>query len=711
MDVRQIKGIVPYEMVESLEKRGLEKFTPPQEAAISSGLLEGNSIVVASPTASGKTLVAELAAAYSIIAKGKKAVYIAPMRALVEEKYSEFKAAYPYIKSVMSIGDMDSNDPWLSNYSMIFVSTEKFDSLIRHGIDWLPSVGCIVFDEVHMLDDPSRGATLELLMTKLKDITDAQMIALSATIGNANEIAEWMGAKLVESDYRPVKLRKGVVLDNKVYYKLGRAKAEDGGSAEELKGGAQLQEIRVVEDTLRRGKQALVFYSSRRNAEAGAERIGAAIGPTLTADDKIRLNELSERVLGVLESPTQQCIKLARAVKNGVAFHHAGLLNSQRGYIEQAFRDNIIKAVCSTTTLGLGVNLPAHTVLVKEVHRYDGFGSSKIGINEVTQLFGRAGRPKYDTEGRALLLATSKELMKRLYKEYIEGELEPVSSSLGIAPILRTHILAFIAEDFLNSVDSINAFMAKTFYGFQYRDLWEIKQNVRSILMELGEWEFIEDRNGELVATRLGRRVSELYIDPLSAKWIVDSLKKQRDIIGSLFMITNTLEMRPYVKATEEGLSRYVMYRSTMPSTSIFDSEGSFDYAVYEPERAFTTALMLYDWMDEVHEKELVEKYSITPGALYVKLTNADWLVYSSIELAKLVHVPIHDLVNVNVRLKYGIKEELLNLVRLEQIGRVRARALFNNGIHTIEDIRNSREKVARVLGKDIAQKVFSQID
>ncbi|EQD25936.1 DEAD/DEAH box helicase domain protein, partial [mine drainage metagenome] len=174
-----------------------------------------------------------------------------------------------------------------------------------------------------------------------------------------------------------------------------------------LSGSAQLQEIRIVEDTLHRGKQALVFYSSRRNAEAGAERIGNAIKSSLTQEESKLLGELGDRITGVLESPTQQCIKLASAVRKGVAFHHAGLLNAQRGYIEQAFRDNIIKAVCSTTTLGLGVNLPAHTVLVKEVHRYNGLGSSKIGVNEVTQLFGRAGRPKYDTEGRALLLATS----------------------------------------------------------------------------------------------------------------------------------------------------------------------------------------------------------------------------------------------------------------------------------------------------------------
>ena len=154
-------------------------------------------MVIAAPTASGKTLIAELAAINVILSKRKKALYIAPMRALVSEKYADFNEWYPYIKSVMSIGDLDSNDMWLQEFDLIFVSTEKLDSLIRHGAEWLQSVGCIIFDEVHC-SATSERPTLELLITKLMKLSDAQMIALSATVGNAGELAEWMGAALVE---------------------------------------------------------------------------------------------------------------------------------------------------------------------------------------------------------------------------------------------------------------------------------------------------------------------------------------------------------------------------------------------------------------------------------------------------------------------------------------------------------------------------------
>ena len=137
----------------------------------------------------------------------------------------------------------------------------------------------------------------------------------------------------------------------------------------------------------------------------------------------------------------------------------------------------------------------------------------------------------------------------------------------------------------------------------------------------------------------------------------------------------------------------------------------NMDYGYYDPVKAFSTALMLKDWIDEVKEPELVKKYSTTPGGLYSKMTNADWLVYSATELAHIMKVPARKLVETRVRMRYGIKEELLDLVRLEQIGRVRARMLFTNGIKTVQDIRDNKDKVTKLLGKDIAARVFEQLN
>ncbi|MDE1762174.1 MAG: DEAD/DEAH box helicase [Candidatus Micrarchaeota archaeon] len=701
MEVSELKGAVPNEMMESMGERGIKSLTPPQQLAISAGLLKGANVVISSPTASGKTLIAEMAAIRSIIGKGKKALYVAPMRALVSEKYEEFKQAYPYLKIAMSIGDLDSLDQWLSKYDMVLASTEKFDSLIRHGVDWLDSVGCIIFDEVHMLGEQGRGPTLEILITKLRRLCKGtQFVALSATIGNSDELAEWLDAKLVQSDYRPIKLEKGIVVGEKVFYR---------DEEEPLQGSSKIPEIRIVEDVLSRNKQLIIFYSTKRNAEAGAEKMQKVVRELLKQQEKERLMEVGKKVLGAVGRPTAQCEKLAKCVESGTAFHHGGLVNEQRHSVEEAFKGNLIKVVCSTTTLGLGVNLPAHTVLVRDLSRYGDTGPERIGANEVTQLFGRAGRPKYDTSGRALLIAKSKWEVMDLYRHYIDAELEPIDSNLGILPVLRTHILAFIATEFLRSEEAITNFFGETFYGYQYSSMREIRSNVSTILEELGRWGFIERKGSIYAATKLGARVSELYIDPLSARKMIVLLEKERDDLASLFMICNTIEMKPHVKTTEEAEEKFVHYGSLL-ATEIggAEFEGIYDY----PEKAFSTAMMIEDWMAEKTEPELVKKYSSTPGALFSKVSNADWLLYAAAEIAKIMHIPTMDLIELRVRTRYGIKKELLDLVQLEQVGRVRARTMFAQGIKSRADLRKQGmdKTLEKLFGPEVSRRIMEQV-
>ncbi|MEM3781868.1 MAG: DEAD/DEAH box helicase [Candidatus Micrarchaeaceae archaeon] len=702
MELHELQNALPKEVLDAARSRGISKLTPPQESAIKQGLLFGNNVVVASPTASGKTFIAEMAMLKAVLHDFKKALYVAPMRALVSEKYEELKSAYPFLKVAISIGDLDSLDSWLANYDIVFVSTEKLDSLIRHGINWLGSVGAVVFDEVHMLDDASRGPTLDVLITKLRYLCrHAQFIALSATIGNASELARWLYAKLVESDYRPVKLEKGVVHSGKVYF--------DGEEAR-LSGKSPIPEIRITEDTLAIGKQLLLFYATKKYAESGAEKIAPFVEQVLNESERAALKQVAQDILHALSRPTTQCEKLARLVERGVAFHHSGLVNEQRHAVERAFKDNLIKAICSTTTLGLGVNLPAHTVVVRDTSRYsEDEGASKLGVNEVVQLFGRAGRPAYDTEGRALLVARSKYEVADLFQRYINAQLDPISSKLGVLPVLRTHVLAFIATEMLRTKESISEFLSGTFYGFQFGNSGLLYQMASSIVDTFVEWSFVEQAGSAYSATRLGKRISELYIDPLTAKWLVDVLPRVHDELGILFAISNTLEMRPYAKATESAEMAISSYLPLLKSARIdYEEEAPF----YDPVRPMSTALMLGDWADEKQERDIIAEYGTTPGALYSKVTNADWLLYSSIELAKLIGVSVAKLHEMRVRVKYGVRKELLDLIRLEQVGRVRARLMYNNGIRRVADLRNegSADKLSRLFGNEIARKILSQV-
>ncbi|MBI2650793.1 DEAD/DEAH box helicase [Candidatus Woesearchaeota archaeon] len=219
MELKSIKGDIPKELYEILEKE-ITKLRPAQEKSVKKGLLQGRNLLVCTPTASGKTLIAELAALKSIIGGKGKAVYIVPLKALASEKYRDFKRKYGNVaKIALSIGNIDSADPFLAEYDLIITTSEKLDSLIRHHAPWLTNIKTIVVDEIHLLNDTERGPTLEILITILKKLLkNAQIIGLSATIGNAEELAEWLDAELVVDDWRPVKLHKGIYIDGKIEF-------------------------------------------------------------------------------------------------------------------------------------------------------------------------------------------------------------------------------------------------------------------------------------------------------------------------------------------------------------------------------------------------------------------------------------------------------------------------------------------------------------
>ncbi|MBN1646208.1 DEAD/DEAH box helicase [Candidatus Woesearchaeota archaeon] len=219
MNLEKYRSQIPPKIYTVLETRGFKTLRPAQIKSIKAGLFEDKNLLVCTPTASGKTLVAELAALNAIFHDHGKAVYVVPLRALASEKNRTFKRDYPELKIALSSGDIDSSDSYLEKYDIIITTSEKFDSLIRHETPWLKEVKVVIIDEIHLLNDVGRGPTLEILITILKKVLPKmQMIALSATVGNAEELAEWLNAELIKDDWRPVRLDKGVYLDGEIEF-------------------------------------------------------------------------------------------------------------------------------------------------------------------------------------------------------------------------------------------------------------------------------------------------------------------------------------------------------------------------------------------------------------------------------------------------------------------------------------------------------------
>ena len=198
--------------------RRFPTLTPIQEKSVKAGLLEGKSLLACAPTASGKTLIATMSI-YNTLGKGK-AIYLVPLKALGAEKYKEYLSLFKdsSYKVGLSTGDVDSESDYLAKYDVLILTTEKLDSLLRHKVGWLSEVKAVIVDEIHLLNDTSRGPTLEIILTLLKSVIKPQIIGLSATIGNPQELAEWLGATLVIDDWRPVELKKGIYAEGKVEY-------------------------------------------------------------------------------------------------------------------------------------------------------------------------------------------------------------------------------------------------------------------------------------------------------------------------------------------------------------------------------------------------------------------------------------------------------------------------------------------------------------
>ena len=220
MKLNEIKGKIDDRLYNVFEKTKFEDFRPCQEKCIKKGLLKYKNQLVCTPTGSGKTLVAEIAFGNSILTRHGKAIYIVPLKALASEKYKQFKQKYEgMFKIALSIGDMDSSDPYLAEYDLVITTSEKLDSLIRHHAPWLKDVGVVIIDEIHLLNDPERGPTLEILITILKQLLkNVQIIGLSATIGNPKELAEWLNAELIMDSWRPVELKKGIYFNGEVEF-------------------------------------------------------------------------------------------------------------------------------------------------------------------------------------------------------------------------------------------------------------------------------------------------------------------------------------------------------------------------------------------------------------------------------------------------------------------------------------------------------------
>ena len=697
---------LPDSAIEFLKSQGFEKLYPPQIDSVKSGLLDGKSILVSAPTASGKTLIAMLAM-FSFLSKNNgKVVYLSPLRALAAEKFREFKklekiALGKKIKVGISTGDFDGIEKNLDNSDILILTNEKMDSVIRHGVEWIDEIGLVISDEVHLIGDENRGPTLEMILTQLKLLdSKPQIVGLSATITNSDEIATWLDCKLVKNDWRPVPLSEGVCDGGEV--------TMNDGNTFEVERSLRGTPIDLGVQSVKQGGQSLVFAETRTRSKSLATKAADVIFQMLKKNELKELEKTSKKILSQNEN-TEIVKTLAILVKKGVAFHHAGLNQNCREIIEKEFRNGTIKLLSSTPTLAAGVNLPARRVVISNINRYN----AKIGRNmpisilEYKQLCGRAGRPQYDDYGESIIVGSGN--VEELTEHYINGEPEPIISKITDDKSLRTHILSVIVTHPGIKKDEILEFFLQTLGGLQSRKP-TIKFAIDISLRFLSS-EFLIIKKGErYAATEFGKKTSMLYIDPLTATHFRDAVENvsqdRKHTFGFLHLICSC----------EEFFPKFSLRNKDYESASLLIENNSSE--LLEPISEYDCSrslLALQAWMTESSELSLSDSFSIESGDMHRMAEMANWLSYCLREISK--HVDRADLLeeldDFRKRIVYGIREELLDLVRVKGIGRVRARILYKHKIKNLDDLAKIPvNKLAEIdkIGSTIADNIKSEL-
>ena len=723
-------------VIDFLKSEGYEELFEPQERSVKAGLFEDKkNFLITIPTASGKTLIAMLAILSHLSKHKTKVVYLTPLRALTSEKFEEFKKLEKLslgrkIKVAISTGDSKEKKEKLEDADVIFLTNESMDANMAFQKDWIYDIGLVVSDEIHLIGDSGRGPTLEIILTRLRSgffgKNPPKIIGLSATISNSDELADWLNCELIESTFRRVPLSEAVY-SRHIITNQDREETEGNLTKNRQESRHQKDWIGLGLDTVDNGDQCLIFAMTRKNSVAWAKEAGLDVVKMLTENQRKELEKISKKILPKQSyDNTKLTTELAKTVKNGTAFHHAGLDQRCRTIIENEFKNRHIKLLTATPTLAAGVNLPARRVVIPSFMRYTTNGLQKISILEYKQMCGRAGRPQYDNMGESIIIA--KGYPDEVLEYYIDGEPEPLESkTLDEDSSLRINLLGFIytASKFnATSYEKIIKFFSQTFAAYQLSDDSILERKISEQLEKLKKFGMITDENG-FKPTKLGIRVFYLRIDPETASdmtnYIENYVRGTKHTFGILYMITNLPEFYSQYPIPD----KYLEYVDDL----VNKNEKLYTQQKFSSEDYFKSLLILYKWIEAMTFQNMSEHFDAEPGDIFYIKENAKNLVYIFTEIIKFwrdyakenkqkkIVSEYQSLIDesdlLKLQIQHGVPEKYLELVKIKQIGRVRAQILYKNGYKNRLDLKKVKiEKLAAIdkIGMVIAKSIKLQV-
>jgi helicase len=511
----------------------IPKLNQLQLAAINEfGVLDSADLVVSAPTSSGKTMIGELAALKGI-GEHRRALFLLPLKALVNDKHQEFERKYGPLglRTIRATGEFNDDIPDLmqGHYDVALMTYEKATALLLANPHLLRQVGTIVIDEVQTVVDESRGANLEFLLTFLKvrrrQGIVPQMVALSAVIGDTNGLERWFGGRLLRREERPVPLREGVLTHGGAFRFLapdGREQQEPLISVGYGSGSSQDWVIPLLAKLTDEDKKVIVFRETKGETTGCAAYLARTLGLPL-ADAAIAELPAAD--------PSTASSALRQVMYGGVAFHNADLDREEKLVIERHFRDpaSPLKVIVATTTLAMGVNTPASAVVIVGLTHP---GAVPYSVAEYKNMIGRAGRLGFNEEGESYIVPPNPP-ESHAWAAYVLGQPEDLQSrflAAGTDPrSLTLRVLASAGEAGLQREDIIS-FLEESFGAFQERarrEGWEWDEGaVRAALAELETHELVAAADdGSYHPTELGRLAGESGIEVESMVRLVAALR------------------------------------------------------------------------------------------------------------------------------------------------------------------------------------------
>jgi helicase len=680
-------------------------------------ILDGESLLVVAPTSSGKTFIGELAASRAIV-EGRKAVFLLPYRALVNEKFGQFEALYGQdlqFRVIRCTGDYtDQSDSFVrGKYDIAVLTYEMFLNIVLANPPILSQIGLVVIDEAQFIADPNRGINVELLLTHILSTREKgvspQLIALSAVIGNINDFDAWLGCKLLVTTKRPVPLVEGVVDRNGVFQYLaptGEARLEQvlprhAIQVRREKPSAQDVIVPLVRQLMEKPEKVIIFRNQRGTAQGCAGYLAKELGlpPANEAISALPTLDLSST-----STSLRECLE------GGTAFHSTNLSREERQIVEDIFRnpESNIRVLGATTTLAAGINTPASTVILAE-QEFIGEDGRPFTVAEYKNMAGRAGRLGFREEGKAIILAETPRERENLFVKYVQGTPEPLRSSFEPEK-LDTWIVRLLAQIKQIPRSEVVHLLANTYGGYienKRNPGWRVQTEVHlnRLLDRMLQLGLLEQEQDRVQLTLLGRACGQSALSFNSAMRLVELVKgfAQRKITAiDLVAIVQGLTESDggYTPMMKRGRSESVRseeaarrYGNDIVRSFQRFAEDDFDYLA-----RCKRASILWDWITGIALDVIEETYSPNPysgrighGDVRKFADTTRFHLRSAHQIVALLIPGAIDATAIETVLKQlevGIPADALDLLRIK-IGMARGEylLLYNRGIRTPEGL------------------------